>query len=1013
MTPLQPSALNLQPSAAGPARRLVVMMIGLVIWPLAVYTFLALQSGAWQLWVAGSAVFVYLLGLLVSLQLTRRGRVLLAVSIMVHGLSVGLIVFTLVIAGFGALMGLTTILFSIAVAGQTLTVRSARAILIVSLGFGLLNLLLDLFLPPYRLESPELQIFVPVALIGLIMIYGVSAFRQFQAYQFATKLVAALLAVSLLPTIGLTVYTQQTLRATLQEQASAKLSSIAELQASALGETLIKAAELLQTLALNDALQAEVRQANANYPVDDAARQAQLLANDGVWRAAVQANDDAAPLLRARLDNPIAMELLKYRSVYPENTEVFATDLYGGLVAATNRTSDFYQADEAWWQTATNNGRGSIYFSQPEFDASSATFSLIIALPIYAQPGNKMLGILRTTYRIDALIDLLDYLQAGKAGRTDLMLPDNNLVYRDRLAPAAVELQQGLTGLQTGVVEAKVGGVVNFAAVAEVRSGDPEEGVAVDQLAWRVVVQEPRSEVLAPVQDQTRTVLLVTVVIAIGVAGLAVGLSQILVRPIRRLTTVANQVAAGDLTALAQVESGDEFGILARAFNSMTGQLRVLITSLEDRVRARTEALRASADVSRATTSILDTDQLLREAVNLITDRFGFYYTAIFMLDATGQVATLREATGEAGRALKERGQQLEVNPLSTVGRALTTRQACIALEAEVEAARTLAVDPRLPNTRSEIALPLIVGQRIIGALDAQSEQAGAFDQTNAAVLQSMADQIAVALINAETLGRAEQQAHVLTHLNQLSHELAQATSLDSIARAAATAVVNLIGPQVTSLALKSNQSDMFAVHVLQLDRDQVLGSAQLLPIINTLIGLVIQRGETQYVADLAKVAAQYQDAAVLVQAGRRSLVALPLRLRERTFGALNVINAQPNAYSAGQIIQLEQLATQLGVALESFNLAEQTRATLQELDAANRRLSGQAWERYTRSAGTLEGEWRAGQWLTPPSRASRRRVRPPGACPSKFAVKPSANSASRPLIHAPGRRTIGRLPRP
>ena len=163
-------------------------------------------------------------------------------------------------------------------------------------------------------------------------------------------------------------------------------------------------------------------------------------------------------------------------------------------------------------------------------------------------------------------------------------------------------------------------------------------------------------------------------------------------------------------------------------------------------LNARTERLHASADVGRAAVSILDTNQLLREIVNLITDRFGFYYTAVFLADGTNKWAVLREATGEAGRVLKERKHQLEIGGQSMVGTAMKTRKARIALDVGDEAVRF--ANPLLPDTRSEIALPLVVGTRVIGALDVQSTQMAAFDEASAAVLQSMADQIAIALSN-------------------------------------------------------------------------------------------------------------------------------------------------------------------------------------------------------------------------------------------------------------------------
>ena len=140
----------------------------------------------------------------------------------------------------------------------------------------------------------------------------------------------------------------------------------------------------------------------------------------------------------------------------------------------------------------------------------------------------------------------------------------------------------------------------------------------------------------------------------------------------------------------------------------------------------------------------LDPDQLLRQVVNLITERFGFYYAAVFTLNDTGTSAVLREATGGAGRILKVRAHQLDVNEQSMVGYVIVQRKARIALDVGAEPVRF--ANPLLPETRSEIALPLMARNRVLGALDVQSTQPAAFDEANAAVLQAMADQIAIAL---------------------------------------------------------------------------------------------------------------------------------------------------------------------------------------------------------------------------------------------------------------------------
>jgi GAF domain-containing protein len=436
------------------------------------------------------------------------------------------------------------------------------------------------------------------------------------------------------------------------------------------------------------------------------------------------------------------------------------------------------------------------------------------------------------------------------------------------------------------------------------------------------------------------------------------------------LTDTASQISAGELELQAKVSGPAEVAQLATSFNSMTMQLRSLISSLEERVEARTEQLRASADVGRAVSSILETDQLLKQVVTLISERFGFYYTAVFIVDETSQTAILRAATGEAGRTLLERGHRLPIDEQSMVGGAIITRTARIALDVGQGAVRF--ANPLLPDTRSEIALPLRIGERTIGALDAQSDRAGAFDEANAQVLQAMADQIAVALFNAEIFKRSEQQANTMSLLNRLSRNLATAASLEDVAITVMPIVTSLLGPQRLALAQKIANPQFLALREFTSDPDRPVGDAVLIQAADSLTGKCVEGGETIYASDLSKLVNQYSDVARFYDLGLRCGIILPLRVGESILGTFNVGALQSEAYTTEQIDQLEQIASQLAITIENLNLAEQTRQTLAELDAANRRLVGQAWSRYTRTTELTAAEWHAGQWTVFGDRAPR-----------------------------------------
>ena len=205
----------------------------------------------------------------------------------------------------------------------------------------------------------------------------------------------------------------------------------------------------------------------------------------------------------------------------------------------------------------------------------------------------------------------------------------------------------------------------------------------------------------------------------------------------------------------ANINATDEVGEMAMHLNRMISRLENLQGTLESQVAERTEQLKATIEVSRVASTILDPDELIRKVVNLITDRFGYYYTAIFLIDGSGQWAVLREATGSAGQTLKARGHRLPVGGKSMVGTAISTRQARIALDVGTEPVRF--ENPLLPETRSEIALPLIVADHIIGVLDVQSKQEAAFNEQHIETLQGMANSVATALENARLFRQTQQ----------------------------------------------------------------------------------------------------------------------------------------------------------------------------------------------------------------------------------------------------------------
>jgi len=232
------------------------------------------------------------------------------------------------------------------------------------------------------------------------------------------------------------------------------------------------------------------------------------------------------------------------------------------------------------------------------------------------------------------------------------------------------------------------------------------------------------------------------------------------------------RMAPGEVETVERVhkrKDGTTFPVEVRLGVIESGERRLflaLVRDITERKQAeealarRAMQLQTSAEVAHAASSIVNPDELIRQVVDLIRERFDLYYVGLFLVDQAGlepgQWAVLRAGTGEAGRKMLKAGYKLKVGSGSMVGHCIATGKPCIALDAEKAAVRL--ANPLLPDTRSELALPLISRGEAIGALTIQSSQEAAFGETDIAVLEIMAGQIANSIENAR-LYRKTQEA--------------------------------------------------------------------------------------------------------------------------------------------------------------------------------------------------------------------------------------------------------------
>jgi GAF domain-containing protein/HAMP domain-containing protein len=590
-------------------------------------------------------------------------------------------------------------------------------------------------------------------------------FRQsFANWPLATKLVVGVMAVLAVVAMLAAITVAASLRRT-PEQAGDALRTIAQAAALRVADRLAQEVNNLDTLARSQTLLAEVRKANASYPESAAFARQEVKTIHDQWLAASPTD----PLIADHKNLSSSIELRNFANRYAENSEVFATDRYGGVVAfATNPPAKFDNLGEIWWTLAFSGGAGSVYISPPEFDTAQSLYAVIIAVPVYEMNSREVIGILHSRYSFQSLTDLMAQVEVG-GGEAMLMTGDGERL-DTTIDPASAEgwrnrvnarEWQSLVGARwrMGNFRGQPSMIGQATVLSDVGPAD------INDLGWVVVVR----------QDLTRglevPLTALSVGAFIGILALIVSVvatiaaARALVRPLGKLTEVAKQAQGGNLDVTVPVESRDEIGQLAEAFSAMISEIRILTHALEGQVAERTSQLAAVNEIAATVSSTLDINEVMARTVNLIRDRLGFYHVSIFLLDEKGEYAVVRESTGEVGRQLKDRGHRLAVGSQSIIGYVTANRKPRISLEVGTDIVHFK--NPLLPDTRSEVGLPLIAGDKLLGALDVQSTQPGVFTAENIDVLQNMANQIAVALNNARLFQEAQTRLAEVSQLNR------------------------------------------------------------------------------------------------------------------------------------------------------------------------------------------------------------------------------------------------------
>jgi len=482
---------------------------------------------------------------------------------------------------------------------------------------------------------------------------------------------------------------------------------------------------------------------------------------------------------------------------------------YPNIDLATLLPHDFDATQRPYYEITAplSNPDKETRWTTPYVDAAGGGLVVTVAEPVYIQ--NRFRGVVAADIQLSTLTEQVSTIQVGKSGYAFMLDNEGRVLSMPQagyelfgldtdvfstaefseqtlLGQGSSELQslvERMVAGETGLNTVSFNNVDIYIAYARIQSNGYSLAIVVPVSEMQTSIVITQNEMDLQIRSAINTAMIILVILLAVAILVSLGLGQIIAAPVKRLTQTANQILDGNLSAQAEVTSADEIGILAEAFNTMTSQLGEMLVGLERTIDDRTSELsiisqsnerrakqfQSISQVARTISSTLDFDNLLNQITNVISREFGFYHVGVFLLDAIGEYAVLTAANSEGGQVMLARGHRLEVGEKGLVGFVASTGKPRVALDVGADA--VYFNNPDMPNTRSEIALPLRIGENVIGVLDVQSTEPNAFSEEDVNILSALADQVSIAIQNAR---QNERTKRALAESEALSQQFTQ-----------------------------------------------------------------------------------------------------------------------------------------------------------------------------------------------------------------------------------------------
>ena len=808
------------------------------LWISAIAALLFAGSEFIELWVSGSrqfwAVMPVFLAVPIAYWLMRTGRQVAASITFITAIGLQSIFTPLVQSGLGLPNSITALALIGGICLTTMPNKYIGRVLTASLIVSFVAILIDLFGNPSRPVAELSQgrwIFSFVILAIFVIFFA----REFPSLSLRAKIVAGIIGtggVALSVLVVFALYQTRQMTSTLSQRLDTSVNQLAEeqlinsafTQANQANQVFKDIAEEVVILSQHwVSLQSHDAVLNQGTYWDASTNIAQL----DTGQYGNSANEASSVFVPAgvQLEKSVIADLntSAYLDFYvpevlkthPSLLALYTIDIrgviryYPNISLASILPPDFDATQRSYFVISSPlyNPKHTTRWTIPYIDAAGGGLVVTAASPVYK--NNRFVGVVAADMKLGEIAKQISLLKIGKTGYA-FMLDDAGRIlsmpsagfdmfgirpqdmnsedfFKQTILGVGTDQLQAVTKRMTsggnGLLTVDVNGVDTYISFYPVKANGYSIAlvVPVSELQGAIISANNQTQQQFRAASQAAAILLIVLLVVSVMISFGVG--RIIAAPIQRLTDVASQVSAGDLNTQATVETSDEIGTLAHAFNTMTLRLRETLDGLEQMVERRTTELRSAnernerrakqfesiAHIARTISSTRDLDVLLSQITSAINREFGFYHIGIFLLDASKEYAILSAANSEGGKIMLERGHRLKVAETGLVGYVTGTGKPRIALDIGTDA--IFFNNPDLPQTRSEVTLPLRVGEEIIGALDVQITEQNAFSSEDINILSTLADQVSIAIQNAQQF---EQTRQALSESEVLSRQFIQ-----------------------------------------------------------------------------------------------------------------------------------------------------------------------------------------------------------------------------------------------